>query len=66
MKPRIAWLALLPVAGFLSGGLISQHAPALVFGIPFLLIWNAVCVLSTSVILTIIYHFDPANRSGDS
>jgi hypothetical protein len=66
IKPRVAWLAWLPVAGFLSGGIISQHVRALVFGLPFLLIWNATCVLATSALLTLVHQFDPANREGDA
>jgi hypothetical protein len=66
LKPRVAWLALLPVVGFLSGGILSQHVRALVFGVPFLLLWNATCVLATSAILTLVHECDPANREGDA
>jgi hypothetical protein len=66
LKPRVAWLALLPLAGFVSGGIISLHVRPLVFGLPFLLLWNATCVLLTSGILTLIHQLDPANREGDA
>jgi hypothetical protein len=65
MKFRLAWLALLPVAGLLAGGYLSEHVRPLVFGLPFLLLWNSGWVLTTSVVLTLIYHFDPDNRAED-
>ena len=64
MNRRVAWLALIPAIGLLSGGWVSDHAPALVFGLPFLMVWNASCVVVTSVVMPLIYRADPANRKG--
>jgi len=66
MKPKLAWLALIPVAGFLGGGYLSEHVRPLVADLPFLLLWNGVCVLATSGALTLIYHCDPDNRGDDA
>lgn len=51
-------LALLPFLGFLSGGWLLSIAPAMVFGIPFLLVWNLAWMVGCTVCLVIIYRHD--------
>jgi hypothetical protein len=62
MKRYTAWLALFPALGLLSGGWVSETAPALVFGLPFLLVWNASCIVVTAVVLPILLRADSGNR----
>jgi hypothetical protein len=65
MKSRLGWLALLPVMALLGGGYLSQLVRPLMFGFPFLLVWNSAWVLASSGVLLLIYHHDPANRTDD-
>ncbi len=51
-------LAAIPFAGFLSGGFLLEHGPSIVFGVPFLLIWNLAWMVGCTVCLTIIYLHD--------
>ncbi|NGQ96187.1 DUF3311 domain-containing protein [Brevibacillus sp. SYP-B805] len=59
-------LALLPFIGIL--GCISwiNKVTPYVFGLPFLLFWIVFWVIATSVIMTILYRLDPANKKGES
>ena len=57
MKP-IHLLALLPFLGFLSGGFIAEHVDPLLWGLPFLMVWNLFWMVACSCCLAIIYRHD--------
>ena len=50
-------LAALPFVGIYSGGSLAAHTPML-FGVPFLLVWNLFWMAATAAILAFIYHLD--------
>ena len=63
-------LAALPFVGMYAGGSLAQARPML-FGLPFLLVWNLVWMAATAAILAILFHLDErdaarAGRSGDA
>jgi hypothetical protein len=60
----IRWLAVLPFLGMLIGPVFLNRTQPLVFGMPLLLAWLVMWVVLTSVILAVIYVFDPENRKG--
>jgi Ni,Fe-hydrogenase I cytochrome b subunit len=60
----IHWLAALPVLGLIVGPFFVNRPTPLVFGLPFLLAWIVAWILLTSLIMAVIYWFDPANREG--
>lgn len=55
-------LAALPFVGIYSGGSLAAHTPML-FGVPFLLVWNLIWMAATAAILTIIYHLDSRDEA---
>lgn len=57
------WLAILPVLGFLAGTPFFNRTAPSVLGFPVLLVWLVSWVVATSVIMAIVYRFDPANRA---
>ncbi|HDR9757722.1 TPA: DUF3311 domain-containing protein [Burkholderia cepacia] len=63
-------LAALPFVGMYAGGSLAEARPML-FGLPFLLVWNLVWMAATAAILAILFHLDErdaarAGRSGDA
>lgn len=63
-------LAALPFVGMYAGGSLADARPML-FGLPFLLVWNLVWMAATAAILAILFHLDErdaarAGRSGDA
>ncbi|QFS40178.1 DUF3311 domain-containing protein [Burkholderia cepacia] len=63
-------LAALPFVGMYAGGSLAEARPML-FGLPFLLVWNLVWMAATAAILSILFHLDErdaarAGRSGDA
>ncbi|WGY70118.1 DUF3311 domain-containing protein [Burkholderia cepacia] len=63
-------LAALPFVGMYAGGSLAEALP-LLFGLPFLLVWNLIWMAATAVILAILFHLDErdaarAGRSGDA
>ncbi|KWO07155.1 hypothetical protein WM26_26250 [Burkholderia cepacia] len=63
-------LAALPFVGMYMGGSLADARP-LLFGLPFLLVWNLVWMAATAAILAILFHLDErdaarAGRSGDA
>ena len=64
MKLRIL-LAALPFIGLYSGGSLAAHTP-LLFGMPFLLVWNLIWMAGTAVILAIIYCLDSRDEAARS
>lgn len=63
-------LAALPFVGMYAGGSLAEARP-LLFGLPFLLVWNLVWMAATAAILAILFHLDErdaarAGRSGDA
>lgn len=62
---NIRWLAVIPFLALLVGPFFVNRATPLVLGLPFLLAWIVAWILLTSVIMTVIYIADPANREGE-
>ncbi|MBY8605427.1 MAG: DUF3311 domain-containing protein [Burkholderia sp.] len=58
-------LAALPFVGMYAGGSLAEARP-LLFGLPFLLVWNLIWMAATAVILAILFHLDEraADRDG--
>ncbi|MFM0283040.1 DUF3311 domain-containing protein [Paraburkholderia sediminicola] len=61
MKLRIL-LAALPFIGIYSGGTLAARTP-LLFGLPFLLVWNLFWMAATAGILAIIYYLDSRDEA---
>ncbi|WP_250517284.1 DUF3311 domain-containing protein [Caballeronia sp. INDeC2] len=61
MKLRIL-LAALPFIGLYSGGSLAAHTP-LLFGMPFLLVWNLFWMAATAAILALIYYLDSRDEA---
>jgi hypothetical protein len=55
-------LAALPVIGIYAGGSLAAHTP-LLFGVPFLLIWNLVWMAATAAILALLYCLDSRDEA---
>ncbi|WP_321795151.1 DUF3311 domain-containing protein [Caballeronia sp. J97] len=64
MKLRIL-LAALPFIGLYSGGSIAAHTP-LLFGVPFLLVWNLFWMAGTAAILALIYFLDSRDEAANA
>ena len=58
------WLAALPFLGLLIGPFFVNEVTPYVLGMPRLLAWIVIWIVLTSVIMAVIYQFDPANREG--
>lgn len=56
------WLAVLPFVGVLVGTPFFNNAEPSILGLPLILVWLVAWVLATSVIMAIVYWFDPVNR----
>jgi hypothetical protein len=61
MRP-IFLLAALPFVGILGGITFANRVEPFVLGMPFILFWIVLWVVLTSVIMAIVYRFDPSNR----
>jgi hypothetical protein len=61
MKLRFL-LAALPFIGIYSGGTLAASTP-LLFGLPFLLVWNLFWMAATAAILAIIYYLDSRDEA---
>jgi hypothetical protein len=61
MRP-IFLLAALPFVGILGGITFANRVEPFVLGMPFILFWIVIWVVLTSVIMAVVYRFDPANR----
>ncbi|KZZ83063.1 MULTISPECIES: DUF3311 domain-containing protein [Bacillaceae] len=61
MRP-LYLLAFLPVIGFFGGLSFANRVEPYVLGLPFLFFWIILWVALTSVIMAVIYRFDPANK----
>jgi len=55
-------LAALPFIGILLGVPFVNRVEPLVLGMPFVLAWIVLWVVSTAVIMAIVYRLDPSNR----
>jgi xanthosine utilization system XapX-like protein len=58
----VRYLAVLPFLGILVGVPLLNRVEPLIFGMPFVLAWIVMWIILTSVIMTVIYLCDPANR----
>ena len=59
------WLAILPFLGILVGTPFFNRATPSVLGLPVILVWLVSWVVATSIIMAIVYWFDPVNRGGE-
>ncbi|GJE38939.1 hypothetical protein KHHGKMAE_3016 [Methylobacterium persicinum] len=59
---RVRWLTALPFLGMLIGPYFLNRVEPFILGLPFLLAWLVICVLTTSVVMAIVYVTDPQNR----
>ncbi|ACC72305.1 DUF3311 domain-containing protein [Paraburkholderia phymatum] len=55
-------LAVLPFIGILLGVPFVNRVEPLVLGMPFVLAWIVMWVVLSSIIMGLIYRFDPTNR----
>jgi hypothetical protein len=60
---NVRWLAILPFLGILIGVAFVNSVEPLVLGIPFVLAWIVGWVLLGSLIMGIIYFYDPVNAA---
>jgi hypothetical protein len=61
MRPLFL-LAALPFVGILGGIAFANRVEPFVLGMPFILFWIVLWVVLTSVVMAVVYHFDPANK----
>lgn len=59
---HIGYLAIVPVLGLLLGPVIHNSATPFILGMPFLLGWMVIWVVLVSIVMAIIYAFDPARQ----
>ncbi|ALP66380.1 MULTISPECIES: DUF3311 domain-containing protein [Paraburkholderia] len=59
-------LAVLPFIGILLGVPFVNRVEPLVLGMPFVLAWIVMWVVLSSIIMAIVYRFDPVNRQAHS
>ena len=59
-------LAVLPFIGILLGVPFVNRVEPLVLGMPFVLAWIVMWVVLSSIIMGLIYRFDPVNRQASS
>jgi hypothetical protein len=58
----IRWLMVLPFLGILGGIPFANKVTPYVLGMPFILFWIVAWVILTSVIMAVVYRFDPEVR----
>lgn len=58
MKPT-SWLAIIPFIGMFAGPLLHNSVTPFILGMPFILGWITIWVFLTSVIMAVLYWFDP-------
>jgi Na+-transporting methylmalonyl-CoA/oxaloacetate decarboxylase gamma subunit len=58
----IRWLMVLPFLGILGGIQFANKVTPYVLGMPFILFWLVAWVIMTSIIMAIVYRFDPEVR----
>ena len=61
----IRWLAVAPFLALVAGPFFVNRVHPLVFGLPFLLVWIVAWILLTSLIMAVIYAFDPASQESE-
>jgi Protein of unknown function (DUF3311) len=64
MKP-IYLLALIPIIAIFGGVFWANSIEPYILGMPLFFFWNAAWLLLTSLIVFIIYKFDPANKGSE-
>jgi hypothetical protein len=62
---RIRWLMLLPFLGILGGIPFANRVTPYILGLPFILFWIVAWVIITSIIMAIVYRFDPKVKEED-
>jgi hypothetical protein len=60
---NVRWLAVLPFVGIVIGPAFVNTVEPLVFGMPFVLAWIVGWVVLSSIIMAIIYAWDPAFKA---
>lgn len=61
----IRWLMLLPFLGILGGIPFVNRVTPYILGLPFILFWIVAWVIITSIIMAIVYRFDPKVKEED-
>lgn len=61
----IHFLSVLPFIGMLGFLPLVNRVEPYVLGMPFIMFWVVLWVILTSVIMAIVFKFDPANQEGD-
>ncbi|EHL78537.1 MULTISPECIES: DUF3311 domain-containing protein [Bacillus] len=61
----IRWLMLLPFLGILGGIPFANRVTPYILGLPFILFWIVAWVIITSIIMAIVYRFDPKVKEED-
>lgn len=62
----IKLLLILPFIGMIGCLPFVNHIEPYVLGLPFLLFWIVLWMILSSVILAIVYRFDPDNKEGEA
>ncbi|VVD97562.1 hypothetical protein PHO31112_01958 [Pandoraea horticolens] len=65
MKP-VHCLAALPIAAFYCGGWLAEHVGTRLAGLPFLMTWNIVWLLLTSVVMVVMFRFDGSREAASA
>lgn len=60
----VRYLALIPVAAVMLGPFFANRVTPFLLGMPFLLTWMTLSLALTSVVMYIVYRFDPSNAAG--
>ncbi|MEJ9212510.1 DUF3311 domain-containing protein [Bacillus smithii] len=61
----IRWLMLLPFLGILGGIPFVNRVTPYILSLPFILFWIVAWVIITSIIMAIVYRFDPKVKEED-
>ncbi|MDM5332015.1 DUF3311 domain-containing protein [Ureibacillus composti] len=62
----IKLLLIIPFIGMILCLPLANRIEPYVFGLPFLLFWIVLWMILSSLIMTIIYKFDPDNKEGEA
>ncbi|ALC83165.1 MULTISPECIES: DUF3311 domain-containing protein [Bacillus] len=58
----IKWLALVPLIGIIVGVVFFNQVTPFILGMPFLLFWLVMWTILSSLIMGIVFKFDPDSK----
>ncbi|MGG3574189.1 DUF3311 domain-containing protein [Bacillus gobiensis] len=58
----IKWLALVPLIGIIVGVVFFNQVTPFILGMPFLLFWLVMWTVLSSLIMGIVFKFDPDSK----